>query len=37
MIVTSEPNDFQTDANSQPITPPPKTMTLFGTYYIFVP
>ena len=31
MIVTSEPNDFHTDANSQPITPPPKTMTLFGT------
>jgi len=31
MIVTSAPNDFQTDANSQPITPPPKTMTLFGT------
>ena len=30
-IVTSLPNDFQTDANSEPITPPPRTMTLFGT------
>ena len=31
MIVTSAPNDFQTEANSHPITPPPRTMTLFGT------
>ena len=31
MIVTSAPKDFQTDANSQPITPPPRTITLFGT------
>ena len=31
MIVTSAPKDFQTDANSQPITPPPRTMTDCGT------
>ena len=31
MMVTSEPNDFQTLANSQPITPPPSTMAEAGT------
>ena len=31
MIVTSEPNEFHTDANSHPMTPPPKTMTDLGT------
>ena len=30
MIVTSDPNDFHTDANSTPMTPPPSTITLFG-------
>ena len=31
MMRTSDPNDFQTLANSQPITPPPSTMTDAGT------
>ena len=30
MIVTSAPNDFQTLANSTPMTPPPSTTTRFG-------
>ena len=31
IIVTSAPNDFQTLANSTPITPPPRMITLAGT------
>ena len=31
MMVTSAPNDFQTLANSTPMTPPPSTATFFGT------
>ena len=31
-MVTSAPNDFQTLANSTPITPPPSTTTRFGTW-----
>ena len=31
MMVTSEPKDFHTLANSQPITPPPSTMADAGT------
>ena len=31
MMVTSAPNDFQTDANSEPMTPPPSTITDLGT------
>ena len=31
MIVTSAPKDFQTLANSTPMTPPPRTATFFGT------
>ena len=34
MIVTSTPNDFHTEANSTPITPPPSTIALFGTQSI---
>ncbi len=30
-MVTSAPNDFQTLANSTPMTPPPSTITLLGT------
>ncbi len=30
MIVTSAPKDFQTEANSTPITPPPSTIALAG-------
>jgi hypothetical protein len=30
-MVTSAPNDFQTLANSQPMTPPPSTTTDVGT------
>ena len=30
-IVTSEPNDLKTEANSTPITPPPRTTTRGGT------
>ena len=32
MIVTSAPKDFQTLANSQPMTPPPSTMAEAGTW-----
>ena len=31
MIVTSAPKDFQTLANSEPMTPPPRTIADFGT------
>ena len=31
MMVTSDPNERQIEANSTPITPPPRTITLFGT------
>ena len=31
-MVTSAPKDFQTLANSQPITPPPRTTTEAGTW-----
>ena len=31
MTVTSTPKDFHMEANSQPITPPPRTMALLGT------
>ncbi len=31
MIVTSAPNDFHTDANSEPMTPPPRMIADFGT------
>ncbi len=31
MMVTSAPKDFQTDANSTPMTPPPSTITDCGT------
>ena len=31
MIVTSAPKDFQTEANSEPMTPPPSTITDLGT------
>ena len=30
-MVTSTPKDFQTEANSTPITPPPRMMALLGT------
>ena len=30
MMVTCDPKDFQTEANSTPITPPPSTITLAG-------
>ncbi len=32
MIVTSEPNERNTEANSTPITPPPRTTTRAGTW-----
>ena len=35
IMVTSEPSDFQTLANSTPITPPPRITTLEGTEVSF--
>ena len=35
MIVTSAPNDFQILANSTPITPPPRMITVEGSLLIF--